>query len=42
VVSSQAIDLAGASVSSFRTTSAGSYEEIHLKEKGTLSLEDER
>jgi hypothetical protein len=31
-----------ASESSFRTTSAGLYAEIHLKEKGTLSLEDER
>jgi len=42
VVSSQAIDLAGASVFGFRTTSAGLYAKIHLKEKGTLSLEDGR
>jgi hypothetical protein len=35
------IDLAAlASVSSFRTTSADSYAEIHLKERGKLSLED--
>jgi hypothetical protein len=39
----RAIDFAPlASVSSFRTTSAGLYAKIRLKEKGTLSLEDGR
>jgi hypothetical protein len=39
VVSSQTIDLAGASVFNFRTTSAGLCAEIQLKEKGMRSLE---